>query len=440
MTNWTHIDFIGIGGIGMSSLAQWALSQGMTVSGYDLRSSAITKDLSDKGASIRLNDQLDAWGIPDAALVVYTPAIPSNHPQLAAAIKGNHQVIKRAEMLALIANKGTCLAVAGSHGKTTTSAMLAWILHQGGMPVQAFLGGIANNFQSNAVIADSDLMVVEADEFDRSFLHLKPTAAVVTSSDADHLDIYGNEQGMQAGFEAFASKVQGALFTGPEVLGLGGKGYGKPSDTYRAEHLRIANGRQVFDLILGNQQYQGVTAGMPGRHNVDNAVAAACLAQNVGMGIETIAQGISSFTGVKRRFDVHINQEDVVYLDDYAHHPTELRQLITSLRELHPGREIAMLFQPHLYSRTQDFMQDFIEVLSSIEHLALLPIYPARELPIEGVRSEAICKALDASLQTEATAAAWLASHNKAIMVTAGAGDIDRQIPRVIANLQSRLS
>ena len=178
MTNWTHIDFIGIGGIGMSSLAQWALSQGMTVSGYDLRSSAITKDLADKGASIRLNDQLDAWGISDAALVVYTPAIPLSHPQLAAAIQGNHQVIKRAEMLALIANQGTCLAVAGSHGKTTTSAMLAWILHQGGMPVQAFLGGIANNFHSNAVIADSDLMVVEADEFDRSFLHLQPTAAV----------------------------------------------------------------------------------------------------------------------------------------------------------------------------------------------------------------------------------------------------------------------
>ena len=440
MTQWTHIDFIGIGGIGMSSLAQWALAQGITVTGYDLRSSAITKELADQGARIRWDDRLDAWDIADAAWVVYTPAIPLSHPQLAAAIQGKRPVIKRAEMLALIANQGTCLAVAGSHGKTTTSAMLAWILHQGGMPVQAFLGGIANNFQSNVVIADSDLVVVEADEFDRSFLHLQPTAAVVISSDADHLDIYRDRQGMQAGYEAFVSKVQGALFTGPQVQGLGGQGYGKSGDAYRAEHLRIVSGRQVFDLVLGNQQQQGVTAGMPGRHNVDNAVAAACLAQSMGMDISTIAQGISSFTGVKRRFDVHIHQGDLVYLDDYAHHPTELRQLISSLRELHPGREIAMLFQPHLYSRTQDFMADFIEVLSTVEHLALLPIYPAREQPIDGIHSEGICKPLGASVQSESTAAVWLASHHKAIMVTAGAGDIDRQVPQVIANLQSKFS
>ena len=425
----THIDFIGIGGIGMSALAHWALARGIHVTGYDRVATRITDALTEQGADIRWSQDLKDWQIPDHALVVYTPAVPLTHPQLAAAIDGPWRVIKRSQCLAEIANSGTCLAVAGTHGKTTTSAMLTWILHQAGIPVQAFLGGIANNLGSNCMPGPADITVVEADEFDRSFLHLQPNAAVVTSTDADHLDIYDHADALTSTFQEFANLVDGPVYRA-EQAGIEGVSYGLgPAHWAYADNLQIVDGRQVFDMHLGSTQVRGVTAGLPGSHNIENALAAACLAHHVGVTPEHIAEGIGSFQGVWRRFDVRAHGDDHVLIDDYAHHPTEIDRLHQAVQQLYPNDEIAILFQPHLFSRTRDFMTGFAQSLQAFDHVGILPIYPARESAIPGVTSGALCEQIEhAVCLNEDDALSWLTQHRARVKLIVGAGDIDRLV------------
>jgi UDP-N-acetylmuramate--alanine ligase len=294
------LDFLGIGGIGMSSLARWAMARGIPVTGYDKTPTALTDALSSEGATLRFDESLEAWKVPADAWIIYTPAIPADHPQLVAAKAQGRTLLKRAELLGQIANAGICLAVGGTHGKTTTSAMLAWILSQH-QPIQAFLGGIATNFNSNCLPGPAEVSVVEADEFDRSFLHLHPSAAVITSTDADHLDIYGEADSVVDGFRAFAEQVKGPLFAGPGCADLtGAESYGRPGDRYTYRDVRLEGGVQAFTLVLDGTEI-ATHAGLPGLHNVENAVAAAALAHAVGMPAAAIAQAIASFRGVAGR-------------------------------------------------------------------------------------------------------------------------------------------
>jgi UDP-N-acetylmuramate--alanine ligase len=431
-----HIDFIGIGGIGMSSLARWAMAQGIAVSGYDKTPSPLIEALSQEGAHIRYSEALEDWNVPADAWVVYTPAIPAGHPQLQAAKESSRTVLKRAELLGRIANSGRCFAVAGTHGKTTTSSLLAWLLYQGGVPVQAFLGGISSNLKSNFLPGPAAITVVEADEFDRSFLHLRPEVAAITSTDADHLDIYGEAGEVQSAFGAFASQCQNIYRSSQADLQVG-KAYGLAHEAYRAEDIRIVDGRQVFTLVLDQERIEGVTAGLPGLHNIENAVAAACLARQAGLDLEQIAAGISSFTGVQRRFERILEMDGHVFIDDYAHHPTEIKRLLEAVRSLYPGQAIAVLFQPHLFSRTRDFIEGFREELQGADAVGLLPIYPARELALPGVTSEWLAEGIpDAVVVPYSKGAHWLAHRPEKIKLTVGAGDIDRLVPQVLATLQ----
>jgi len=432
----THIDFIGIGGIGMSSLARWAMAQGIAVTGYDKTPSPLIDTLVQEGAEVRYSDALSDWSIPATAWVVYTPAVPASHPQLQVAKASGRTVLKRAELLGRIANSGRCLAVAGTHGKTTTSSLLAWLLHQAGVPVQAFLGGISSNLKSNFLPGPAEITVVEADEFDRSFLHLRPEVAAITSTDADHLDIYGEAHQVQSAFGAFAAQCQTVYRSSHAHLNAG-QAYGLAQEVYRAEDIRIEGGRQVFTLVLGEERIEQVAAGLPGLHNIENAVAAACLARHAGLTLAQIAAGIASFTGVQRRFERVFDSGAEVFIDDYAHHPTEIKRLLEAVRSLYPGRSVAVLFQPHLFSRTRDFLPGFQAELQSADAVGLLPIYPAREAALPGVTSEALAEGIPGAMVVPyAEGAAWLAQRPEAIKVTLGAGDIDRLVPQVLKGLK----
>ncbi|HAB32257.1 MAG TPA: UDP-N-acetylmuramate--L-alanine ligase [Cryomorphaceae bacterium] len=430
------MDFLGIGGIGMSALARWALSQGIHVTGYDKVPSPLTQKLAAEGAVIRYSDQRKDWHIEPEAWVIYTPAIPAGHPQLQAALASDRRVLKRAALLGEIANRGTCLAVAGTHGKTTTSCLLAWILYQSGMPVQAFLGGISSNLNSNFLPGPADITVVEADEFDRSFLHLHPTAAVVTSTDADHLDIYGDSQHVTEAFAVFSAQCQ-TLYASAHAQGITGHIYGLSGETFRAEDITVEEGRQSFTLVLDDQRITNVNAGLPGLHNIENALGAACLANHVGVSMEAIAEGIRTFQGVRRRFDIRWAQQGCFYIDDYAHHPTEIQRLLEAVRSLYPGKEVSLIFQPHLYSRTRDFLDGFADALQGADYLGILPIYAARELPIPGVDAQALVDLIPhATLLSFEEAATWLTSSPSPIKLTVGAGDIDRLVDPIVEQLQ----
>jgi UDP-N-acetylmuramate--alanine ligase len=425
------LDFLGIGGIGMSSLARWAMARGITVTGYDKTPTALTDALASEGATLRFDESLEAWKVPADAWIIYTPAIPADHPQLVAAKAQGRTLMKRAELLGQIANDGTCLAVGGTHGKTTTSAMLAWILSQH-QPIQAFLGGIATNFNSNCLPGPAEVSVVEADEFDRSFLHLHPSAAVITSTDADHLDIYGEADSVVDGFRDFAGQVKGPLFAGPGCADLAGaESYGRPGDRYTYKDVRLEGGVQAFTLVLDGTEI-ATHAGLPGLHNVENAVAAAALAHAVGMPAAAIAQAIASFRGVARRFDRRASAAGRHYIDDYAHHPTELTRFIEALRGMFPGEKVALLFQPHLYSRTRDFAAGFAEALAGADFVGILPIYAARERAMAGVDSAMLAARIPgAQLVPYDRGAEWLASQPATVVATVGAGDIDRLVPHV---------
>ena len=432
----SSIHFIGIGGIGMSALARWALSKKMDVSGYDAIESDLTKSLEAEGATIYYEKESINFINNSEKLVVYTPAISKNHPQIVDSLEKKLKIIKRAELLGYITKQGICLAVAGTHGKTTTSCLLAWIIHNSGIPVQGFFGGISKNFETNYIEGEPGITIVEADEFDRSFLHLEPSASVITSTDPDHLDYYKTHNQLERAFKDFAKKSK-KCFVHKDVKTISGESYGLGDQKFGADNILSNQRSQFFDLILDGKKYKNVHAGMPGEHNIENAIAASVLAKEIGVSVKNIIKGIESFEGVKRRFEILVSNRDNIYIDDYAHHPTEIKKLINSIKKIFPGKPIAMLFQPHLFSRTQDFIENFKEILSEIDMLGILPIYAARENPIPGINSEKLVHLIPKSnMVSFENGTKWLCNQRGHIKVTAGAGDIDRLVPDIVHYLK----
>ncbi len=387
----SHIYFVGIGGIGMSALAKYYLNLGFSVAGYDKKLSKITQQLTACGAQITNID--NPTGIPkgflnlDKTLVVYTPAISVNNAILNHFKKLGFGFYKRADILGEISKQNFCFAVAGTHGKTTTSSMLGHILKDNGVDATSFLGGIAENYKSNLIEGNSDICVVEADEFDRSFLKLSPNYACITNIDADHLDIYHNKNEFETAFKNFALKTSDQVFVkkGLPIKGLT-FGVDKKAD-YIAQNLTIKNGNFLFDVKTPTNQLKNIELRLPGKHNVYNALAALSMANHYGLNLKDIAKSLKSFKGIDRRFTYRINTKKLVVIDDYAHHPTEIFALHKAIKQLYPSEIVLAIFQPHLFSRTKDFSDDFAKSLTNFKKLFLLDIYPARETPIKGVTS-----------------------------------------------------
>jgi UDP-N-acetylmuramate--alanine ligase len=446
---YNELYFLGIGGIGMSALARYFHQRGAKVAGYDKTETILTRQLIQEGIDISYVDEeaelpLFARNINTA--VVYTPAIPANNVLFTYFVNKGYPLHKRSQVLGEITQQSFTIAVAGTHGKTTTSSMVAHMLHQtvGG---NAFLGGIATNFSSNLVVhPTSNNTVVEADEYDRSFLTLSPDIAVITSTDADHLDIYGEHDELKKSFNDFAAKIKtgGHLIVrhGLEVNHANTVTYGIDAleADYNAHTIRVANGAYHFDLTTPSGLLTNLTIGLPGIHNVENSVAAFVVGFKMGISPDRIAQTLASFKGVKRRFEKIIEREDVVYIDDYAHHPKELEMCILSVRQLYPTKKITGIFQPHLFSRTRDFAQGFAESLSLLDELILLDIYPARELPLEGVSSAMLLDKVNLdkkSILPMQEVIADLAHRKIEVLLTLGAGDIDTLVEPIKTYLES---
>ena len=449
MKKFTQYYFLGIGGIGMSALARYFHTKGFRVSGYDKTETKLTADLQSEGISICFNEAVDQ--IParylnqENTLVVLTPAIPNDHPQLKYFQENNFNILKRAQLLGNITRESKGICIAGTHGKTTTSTITAHLLYQSQVSCNAFLGGIANNYNTNLLLsAESNLVVIEADEYDRSFHQLSPYMAVITSADPDHLDIYGTAEAFRESFEHFTSLIRpgGALIMrkGIDVvpqLQKGVKCFTYSMDEggdFCAENIRTVNGEIHFDFVTPTDRISDVRLGVPVRINVENSVAAMALAWLNGVTNEEIRTGISSFSGIYRRFNVVYKSDKTVYMDDYAHHPSELKASISSIRNLYPDRKITGIFQPHLYTRTRDFATDFADALSQLDELILLDIYPARELPIEGVDSNLILrdvKLKNKQLCPKENLLPLLQKMDLDVLVTFGAGDIDKMVPLI---------
>jgi UDP-N-acetylmuramate--alanine ligase len=388
-----NVYFIGIGGIGMSALARYFKNIGKEVAGYDKTPTALTKELIDSGIAIHFDDRIDL--IPkdffvENTLVIITPAVPGIHSEWNYFIEREYYIKKRAEVLGIITKDTFCFAVAGTHGKTTTSSILGHILYESGADVTAFIGGIVENYNSNLVGDGKTVTVVEADEFDRSFLHLHPNIACITSMDADHLDIYGTSDAIEESFVEFANKVKdkSRLFITKELPLVGVTVAVNEDAVYSAVNVRIDNGSYIFDVKTPNGILKDFRFGLPGKHNLMNALMAIAMAVNFGTPTDAIAIALATFKGIRRRFSYQIKTDDLVYIDDYAHHPTEINAVYQAVRELYPDKKVLALFQPHLFSRTKDFADDFAKSLSQFDELLLLDIYPARELPMEGITSE----------------------------------------------------
>ena len=384
-----NVYFVGVGGIGMSAIARYFAVNGKEVAGYDKTPSAITHSLEEIGISIHFEDNIKNIPISflnkKETLVVYTPAIPKQHLELNYFIDNGFSIVKRAEILGLITKNTFCFGVAGTHGKTTTSSILGHIMES--EKATAFLGGVSENYQSNLILGEDKISVVEADEFDRSFLQLSPNIACITSMDADHLDIYGENEALQESFRDFSLKVSETLVVA-KGLPLKGLTYAVNEEAdYQATNLRIQDGTYIFDVKTPVSDIKDVEFHLPGRHNVMNALAALAMADVYGVSLEIIKNKLASFRGVQRRFSYKIKSDKVVLIDDYAHHPTEINAVGNSVREMYPHQKVLAVFQPHLFSRTRDFVEDFAKALSKFDELLLLDIYPARELPIEGVNS-----------------------------------------------------
>ena len=389
LTNIHNVYFVGIGGIGMSAIARYFATNNMQVAGYDNSPSKNTDSLQDLGVAIHFDAAIKNIPTPflnkEKTLVVYTPAIQKNHVELDYFFQNNFTVLKRAAVLGNITVNTFCLAVAGTHGKTTTSAILGHIMQP--KLATSFLGGISENYNSNLILGEDKISVVEADEFDRSFLQLSPDIACITSMDADHLDIYENPKALEESFIAFSEKVSQTLIVA-KGLPLKGLTYAiEEAADYRAFNIAIENGKYIFDVQTPSGKIEKITFHLPGKHNVMNALAALAMADVYGVDLNEIKESLASFKGVKRRFSYKIKTENFVLIDDYAHHPTELQAIENSIRELYPNQKVLVIFQPHLFSRTRDFVADFANVLSKFDEVALLDIYPARELPIKGVDS-----------------------------------------------------
>lgn len=440
LSNFDRAYFIGIGGIGMSALARYFHSKGWSVAGYDKTPSSLTDDLQKEGISVHFEDFgpsiPEAFRVKEKTLVVYTPAIPKNLGELLYFQHSEANLLKRSEVLGVITKMSKGLGVAGTHGKTTTSSLLAHILFQSELGCNAFLGGIAVNFNSNLVLhPESPYTVMEADEFDRSFLKLSPFASIITSTDPDHLDIYGDADYFKEGFREYAKLIdsKGCLVQ-KEGLNLESNApvrtYSIESKTsdYEGYNLKYEGGKFLFDVRTPKGNWSGLELGIPGIHNAENAVACIALLDFIGLDELTIRRGLKSFRGVKRRFEYHIKRDDLVYIDDYAHHPTEINALIKSVRLLYPDMKITGVFQPHLFSRTRDFFDGFARELSQLDEVVLMPVYPAREEPIPGVDSDTLLSKITQNnkyLFGPDEVLNYL-RNKKGIILTIGAGDIDR--------------
>ena len=435
--------FLGIGGIGMSALARYFNAAGKFVAGYDLTESPLTKQLVSEGIAVHYEDNVAL--IPEQikadkdSLIIYTPAVPRGHRELNYLMDNGYSVKKRSQVLGDITKGAYTLAVAGTHGKTTTSTLIAHLLNQAGKDVSAFLGGISTDYSTNLLIGKNmeSPVVVEADEFDRSFLTLHPNLAIITSMDADHLDIYGEATELEKSFREFADNLHpsGKLFYKKGLPLEEDNRHFSYSITEEADvmgtNVRIENAQYYFDLRLNGKEIKDLQLGIPGWHNVENAVAASAVVLEMGLTEDELRVGLVSFKGVKRRFEYIINTPDFVFIDDYAHHPTELAACIGSVKNLYPGKIITGIFQPHLYSRTRDFADGFAESLSLLDELILLDIYPARESPIEGVTSDMILKKV--TLQHKKVCSKQdlleiMKDKKPEVLLTLGAGDIDRLI------------
>tara|TARA_R110002073_G_scaffold40547_5_gene115199 strand:- start:337337 stop:338680 length:1344 start_codon:yes stop_codon:yes gene_type:complete len=440
-----RIYFVGIGGIGMSALARYFHKNNVCISGYDKAESSITKALQNMGISISFDAAVEY--IPEAFLnkentiVIYTPAISQENMQLNYFIEHGFKIFKRAEILGEITKNTFCFAVAGTHGKTTTSTILGHILKETGVNATSFLGGIAENYNSNLILGGDEISVVEADEFDRSFLRLAPNIACITSMDADHLDIYGAADALEASFNDFANKVSDTLFI-KKGLPLKGITYGiEEGADYDAQNISITNGTYFFDVKTPKEIIKNIQLNISGRHNVLNTVVALAMAHNYGVPLQSIARALITFKGIKRRFNFKIKTDKLVLIDDYAHHPTEINAVADAVKELYPTKKITAIFQPHLFSRTQDFVNDFAESLAKFDQLMLLEIYPAREKPIEGVSSSWLLSKInldDKKVITKEQLLIEIAQMNIEVLVMIGAGDIGELVDPVGKILESK--
>ena len=431
-----NIYFIGIGGIGMSALARYFKNLGKNIAGYDRHPTPITGALQDLGIEIHFDDSISL--IPktfdvDTTLIVITPAVPIDHSEWNYFLERNYSIKKRAEVLGIITKDTFCFAVAGTHGKTTTSAILGHILYESGVDVTAFVGGVVENYSSNLIGLGKTVTVVEADEFDRSFLQLHPDIACITSMDADHLDIYGDSAAIEASFCEFADKVsdKSNLFIA-DGLPLKGKtvSINEPADC-KAFNVKIENGMYRFDVQIGNVILQDLEFALPGRHNLMNATMALSMAFKYGITEQQIAKALKSFKGIQRRFSYQIQRDDLTYIDDYAHHPTEINAVHQAVRELFPSEEVLAIFQPHLFSRTKDFAVDFASSLSKFDKVLLMDIYPARELPMPGITSQWLLDQMTSEnrkLVSKENVIKEIKAANCKVVITIGAGDIGEMV------------
>lgn len=436
----------------MSALARYFIANGKVVAGYDRTATPLTDELQKQGAKIHFEDNTALIGedFMDSTktLVVYTPAIPKDHKEYNWFLSKGFEVVKRSDILGHISEGKYVMAVAGTHGKTSTTTMTAWFNHIAGGGGSAFLGGISKNFNSNLVIGEGDRLAVEADEFDRSFLKLYPDVAVITSADADHLDIYGTHEAVKEAFSQFISQIKKGgtaiikkgvelTITNTEIT-IYSYSYDEEADFYAKNVILQPNGHYIFDVVCPDRVIEGCTLGIPGWVNIENAVAAISLLWVAGFDQQRLKEAMESFSGVKRRFDIYINTPDRIYMDDYAHHPKELEATITSIKRMFPGRRLTAVFQPHLYTRTRDFYKEFATALSNADEVILLPIYPAREEPIEGVTSEIIAQRVTVPciITPKECLVSKLSSLPLDIVVTFGAGDIDNYCEQIADTLK----
>ena len=440
LSNVHSVYFVGIGGIGMSALARYFIANGKLVAGYDKTPSEITDSLVALGVEVHFEDAVknipEAFLNPVNTLVIYTPAIPKNHIEFNYFKNNKYHILKRSQILGLITENTFCLAVAGTHGKTTTTSILGHLLHECNVPLTAFLGGISENYNSNLILNGTEVSVVEADEFDRSFLTLSPNFAGITSMDADHLDIYGDASELIKSFEDFSKRVKpnGKLFV-KNGLPIQGITYGIEDDSdYSAQNIKIENGTYVFDVKTPTTVLENLQFNLPGRHNLSNALMALAMAVEYGCPYRQLAKALASFKGVKRRFTYHIKTDNFVFIDDYAHHPEEINAVHQAVREMYPNKKVLAIFQPHLFSRTRDFIDDFAKSLSQFDEVLLLDIYPARELPMEGVTSTWLLSKITNKNKQLVTKEALLQKIHESdaqIMLTIGAGDIGEEVKHI---------
>ena len=454
-----EVYFIGIGGIGMSALARFFHSKGVKVSGYDKTPTTLTKELEASGIAIHYEEDIEKI-LKEAQLVVYTPAVPKDHKELVFYQQQGSKVVKGSDVLQMISESSFNICIAGTHGKTTITTMVAHLLRDTGFGCNAFLGGISVNYGTNFWSDPKNVCVIEADEYDRSFLKLSPDIAIISAMDADHLDIYGTAESVEQAFIDFSKRVkpggllirQFGLKRGKELGGDRQLTYSLQNETadVYATNIRMMNGSYEFDVMMKDKMLENVVLNMGGMHNVENVIAAIAVASSLGIENEKIKAAVASFRGVKRRFEYIIKTNELVYVDDYAHHPEELRALINGAKTLFKGKKCTIIFQPHLYTRTRDFADGFAEVLGMADEVILLPIYPARELPIEGVTSELLLgkmKGTNKSVKTKEETINWIENDFTKrgdkefdnLLITAGAGDIDTLVEKIRESLNRDL-